>query len=101
MVGEEQNWAAERDWVADPRSLRRELDDSLRRLDVERIDLYQIHWPAEDGTPLDVYWQTLLDFKAEGKVRAIGLSNHTAAQLEAPDPLRHLDPPPPPFSPLP
>jgi len=98
MVWDEHNPAAEPDRVADPRSLRRELEDSLRRLDVERIDLYQIHWPAEDGTPLDVYWQTLLDFKAEGKVRAIGLSNHTAAQLEAAERLGHVDSLQPPFS---
>ena len=55
---------------------------SLRRLGVERIDLYQMHWPAEDGTPIEEYWQTLLDLKAEGKVRAVGLSNHDVAQLD-------------------
>src|SRR5712664_1161779 len=98
MVWDEHDRAAEPLRVADPKSLRPELEGSLRRLDVERIDLYQIHWPAEDGTPLDVYWQTLLDFKAEGKVRAIGLSNHTAAQLEAAERLGHVDSLQPPFS---
>ncbi len=66
-----------------PASIRREVEASLRRLGVERIDLYQMHWPAKDGTPLETYWQALLDLKKEGKVRAVGLSNHSAVQLEA------------------
>jgi aryl-alcohol dehydrogenase-like predicted oxidoreductase len=79
-------------------SLRREVELSLRRLGVERIDLYQMHWPAQDGTPLADYWQTLLDLKAEGKVRAVGLSNHDAAQLAAAEALGHVDTLQPPFS---
>ena len=67
--------------VGAPASIRREVEASLKRLGVERIDLYQMHWPAND-VPLEVYWQTLLDLKKEGKVRAVGLSNHNAAQLE-------------------
>ena len=55
-----------------PASIRRELEASLRRLGVERIDLYQMHWPADDSTPLEEYWQMLLDLKKEGKVRAVG-----------------------------
>jgi aryl-alcohol dehydrogenase-like predicted oxidoreductase len=84
--------------VGAPASIRRELEGSLRRLKVERIDLYQMHWPAEDGTPLEAYWQTLLDLKKEGKVRAVGLSNHTASQLEAAERLGHVDTLQPPFS---
>jgi aryl-alcohol dehydrogenase-like predicted oxidoreductase len=84
--------------VGAPASLRREVEASLRRLRVERIDLYQMHWPAEDGTPLETYWQTLLDLKQEGKVRAVGLSNHTAAQLAAAEKLGHVDTLQPPFS---
>ena len=41
----------------------REVERSLKRLGVEQIDLYQMHWPAEDGTPIEDYWQTLLDLK--------------------------------------
>lgn len=78
-------------------SLGREIDDSLRKLQVERIDLYQMHWPAEDGTPIEVYWQTLLDLKREGKVAAVGLSNPNAAQLAA-EKLGHVDTLQPPFS---
>jgi aryl-alcohol dehydrogenase-like predicted oxidoreductase len=94
----------ERDRTLSPRrvgqaaSLRRELEDSLRRLRVERIDLYQMHWPADDGASLDDYWGTLLQLKAEGKVRAVGLSNHNAAQLESAERLGHVDTLQPPFS---
>jgi aryl-alcohol dehydrogenase-like predicted oxidoreductase len=84
--------------VGAPASLRREIEDSLRRLKVERIDLYQMHWPAEDGTPIEVYWQTLLDLKREGKVAAVGLSNHNTAQLAAAEALGHVDTLQPPFS---
>jgi aryl-alcohol dehydrogenase-like predicted oxidoreductase len=84
--------------VGAPASLKREVEGSLRRLGVERIDLYQMHWPAEDGTPLETYWQALLDLKREGKVRAVGLSNHNAAQLAAAEALGHVDTLQPPFS---
>ncbi len=84
--------------VGAPASLKREVEASLKRLGVERIDLYQMHWPAEDGTPLDVYWQVLLDLKKEGKVRAVGLSNHNVAQLEAAEKIGHVETLQPPFS---
>ena len=84
--------------VGAPASIRQEVEASLRRLGVERIDLYQMHWPAKDGTPLEDYWQTLLDLKKEGKVRAVGLSNHSAAQLETAEQLGHVDTLQPPFS---
>jgi aryl-alcohol dehydrogenase-like predicted oxidoreductase len=57
-----------------------------------------MHWPAEDGTDLADYWQTLLDLKAEGKVRAVGLSNHGIGQLDAAQALGHVDTLQPPFS---
>lgn len=85
-------------YVGDPASIRREVDDSLRRLEMERIDLYQMHWPPQDGTPIDDYWGTLLDLKREGKIRAAGLSNHTVAQLEAAERIGHVDSLQPPFS---
>jgi aryl-alcohol dehydrogenase-like predicted oxidoreductase len=84
--------------VGAPASIRREVEASLSRLGVERIDLYQMHWPAEDGTPIEDYWRTLLDLKQEGKVRAVGLSNHNAAQLEAAEQIGHVDTLQPPFS---
>lgn len=84
--------------VGDPASIRFELEASLRRLGVERIDLYQMHWPAKDGTPIEEYWQELLNLKKEGKVRAVGLSNHNVAQLEAAERIGHVDTLQPPFS---
>jgi aryl-alcohol dehydrogenase-like predicted oxidoreductase len=81
-----------------PDSIRHEVEESLRRLRVERIDLYQVHWPAEDGTPLEDYWQVLLDLRAEGKVRAAGLSNHDLSRLEVAEKLGHVDSLQPPFS---
>lgn len=79
-------------------SLKREVENSLRRLGVERIDLYQMHWPAGDGAPLEEYWQTLLDLKSAGKIRAAGLSNHSAVQLAVAERLGHVDSLQPPFS---
>jgi aryl-alcohol dehydrogenase-like predicted oxidoreductase len=79
-------------------SIRRELDASLRRLRVERIDLYQVHWPPEDGTRLEDYWATMLDLRREGKVRAVGLSNHNVTQLAAAETVGHVQSLQPPFS---
>ncbi len=84
--------------IGDPASIRAECEASLKRLGVERIDLYQMHWPARDGTPIEEYWRALLDLKQEGKVRAAGLSNHNVAQLEAAERVGHVDTLQPPFS---
>jgi aryl-alcohol dehydrogenase-like predicted oxidoreductase len=84
--------------TGNPASLRREVEASLRRLNVERIDLYQMHWPARDGTPIETYWQTLLDMKKEGKVGAVGLSNHNVNQLTVAEKIGHVDTLQPPFS---
>ena len=61
--------------------IRRECEDSLRRLQVEVIDLYQIHWPVEDQD-LEMGWTTMADLKREGKVRHIGVSNFSPSQME-------------------
>lgn len=79
-------------------SVREEVTASLRRLGVERIDLYQVHWPPEDGTPLEEYWSTMDELRREGLVRAIGLSNHDRAQLLAAEKIAHVDSLQPPFS---
>jgi len=62
-------------------SLREELEASLRRLQVETIDLYQIHWPNPDEE-IEEGWQTLAKFKEEGKVRWIGVSNFNVDQMK-------------------
>jgi aryl-alcohol dehydrogenase-like predicted oxidoreductase len=98
LVWDPNNRQASPQQVGSPASIRREVEASLKRLGIERIDLYQMHWPAMDGTPLSAYWQTLLDLKAEGKVRAVGLSNHDAAQLAQAERRGHVDSLQPPFS---
>jgi len=62
-------------------SIRRECEASLRRLKVERIDLYQIHWPEPDED-IEEGWGTMAKLKDEGKVRWVGVSNFNAQQLE-------------------
>jgi aryl-alcohol dehydrogenase-like predicted oxidoreductase len=63
-------------------SIRGEVEDSLRRLSVDVIDLYQIHWPPDpDSLELEEGWSTLADLKREGKVRWIGVSNFNVQQL--------------------
>lgn len=62
-------------------SLRRECEASLGRLGVDRIDLYQIHWPDPDPE-VEEGWETLARLKSEGKIRWIGVSNFNVAQLE-------------------
>lgn len=84
--------------VGAPASIRTEVEASLRRLRAERIDLYQMHWPARDGTPLEEYWQVFTDLKREGKIRAAGLSNHGVSQLEAAERIGMVDAIQPPFN---
>ena len=91
LVWDEADRAALPRRAGNPASVRREVEASLRRLAVERIDLYQMHWPAEDGTPLEDYWGTLLELKVEGKVGAVGLSNHKLSQLETAEGIGHVD----------
>jgi len=63
-------------------SIRGEVENSLRRLSVDAIDLYQIHWPPDpDSAALEEGWSTLANLKREGKVRWIGVSNFNVQQL--------------------
>jgi len=64
-------------------SIRGELEGSLKRLGVDSVELYQIHWPAADEKQTEVGWRTFAKLRAEGKVRHIGVCNFNAAQLEA------------------
>src|SRR5262245_56911352 len=74
----------------DPRSIRREVDASLRRLQTERIDLYQIHWPVwptspaghDPGGSIEDAWGELTRLRNEGKVAFIGVSNFDVGQLK-------------------
>jgi aryl-alcohol dehydrogenase-like predicted oxidoreductase len=78
-------------------SIRREVDDSLRRLQVEAIDLYQIHWPDPD-VDIDEGWSTLSELKREGKVRYIGASNFNVEQLQCAMKIDRVDSLQPPYS---
>jgi aryl-alcohol dehydrogenase-like predicted oxidoreductase len=78
-------------------SIRQEIENSLRRLSVDVIDLYQIHWPPDPDSPaLEEGWSTLAALQREGKVRWIGVSNFNVQQLkraQAIAPVTSLQPP--------
>ena len=82
-----------------PESIRDECEQSLRRLGVERIDLYQVHWPDwTTGTPLEESWGTMAELVDEGKARWIGVSNFDVEQLARCEAVRHVDSVQPPLS---
>jgi aryl-alcohol dehydrogenase-like predicted oxidoreductase len=93
----------ERRWNADgsifpslkAESIRKECEDSLRRLGVEQIDLYQIHWPDPEAE-IEEGWTEMARLKEEGKVRWIGVSNFNVEQMkraQAIAPITSLQPP--------
>jgi aryl-alcohol dehydrogenase-like predicted oxidoreductase len=91
-------WDAERkiDYSLHADSVRRECEASLRRLRVDAIDLYQVHWPADDAAETREGWQTLAELQREGKVRWIGASNFNLDELQAVQsiaPVTSLQPP--------
>jgi aryl-alcohol dehydrogenase-like predicted oxidoreductase len=81
-----------------PESIRKECEDSLRQLGVERIDLYQFHWADEIGTPIEDSWGEMSRLAQEGKIRAAGVSNFTVELLDRCEKIRHVDSLQPPFS---
>jgi aryl-alcohol dehydrogenase-like predicted oxidoreductase len=62
-------------------SIRRECEDSLRRLGIETIDLYQMHWPDPDED-IEEAWEEMARLAEEGKVRCLGVSNFSISQME-------------------
>jgi aryl-alcohol dehydrogenase-like predicted oxidoreductase len=74
-------WNEKREITNSLKQIRREVEDSLRRLQVDAIDLYQIHWPKPDED-IEESWSVMADLKREGKVRWIGVSNFSVAQME-------------------
>lgn len=84
--------------VLKPDSIRRECEASLRRLGVERIDLYQFHWPDETGTRVEESWAEMAKLVQEGKVGAAGVSNFDVSLLDRCEAIRHVDSLQPPFS---
>jgi aryl-alcohol dehydrogenase-like predicted oxidoreductase len=81
-----------------PDFIRRECEASLRRLGVDRIDLYQFHWPDETDTPVEDSWGEMSRLADEGKVGALGVSNFSVELLERCEHVRHVDSLQPPFS---
>ncbi|MBV9257495.1 MAG: aldo/keto reductase [Ktedonobacteraceae bacterium] len=78
-------------------SLRSEVEASLKRLGIDVIDLYQIHWPNPDPD-IEEGWSTLAQLKREGKVRAIGASNFNVEQLRRAQKIAPIDSLQPPYS---
>jgi aryl-alcohol dehydrogenase-like predicted oxidoreductase len=84
------------DHVLKADSIRRECEDSLRRLRVETIDLYQIHWPTDEPGAVEEGWQTMAELQIQGKVRWIGVSNFNVQEMQRAQsiaPVTSLQPP--------
>jgi aryl-alcohol dehydrogenase-like predicted oxidoreductase len=84
--------------VLRPESIRAECEASLRRLGVERIDLFQFHWPDSTGTAVEDSWAEMLRLVEQGKVRVVGVSNFNVALLERCERVGHVGSLQPPFS---
>ena len=78
-------------------SIRRECEASLRRLKVDMIDLYQVHWPQPD-VDIEEGWAEMVRLKKEGKVRYIGVSNFSAEQMRRAQAIAPIDTLQPPYS---
>ena len=98
LVWDERDRMAEAGRVLRPDSISSECEASLRRLGVERIDLYQFHWPDETGTAVEDSWEAMVRLVEQGKVRAAGVSNFDVALLERCEAIRHVDSLQPSFS---
>jgi aryl-alcohol dehydrogenase-like predicted oxidoreductase len=82
-----------------PDTIRFELEQSLKRLGTDHVDLYQFHWPDRaTGTPVEDSWATMAALVEEGKVRWAGVSNFDLPLLERCQRVRHVDSLQPPFS---
>ena len=77
--------------VLTPEHIRKACDASLLRLRTDRIDLYQIHWPADRNTPLEESWDAIAALQDSGKVRFLGVSNFKVKHLAKCEPIRHVD----------
>ncbi len=80
-----------------PKSIFYECEQSLKRMKIDAIDLYQIHWP-DPGKPIEETWNAMAELKKQGKVRAIGVSNFDLDLLKATHAIHPVDSVQPPYS---
>ena len=81
-----------------PHAVRHGIEGSLRRLGLEAVDLFQIHWPDDQGNPVEEAWAEMVKLREEGKARAIGVSNFDPDLLARCEAVGHVDSLQPPFS---
>jgi aryl-alcohol dehydrogenase-like predicted oxidoreductase len=81
-----------------PEEVRKACDASLGRLGIERIDLYQLHWPDDTGVPVEDTWGAITELQDIGKVRCVGVSNFDRSLIERCLTIRHVDSLQPEFS---
>jgi aryl-alcohol dehydrogenase-like predicted oxidoreductase len=74
-----------------PDQVRPACEHSLRRLGLEHLDLYQLHWPDSTGVPVEETWSTMAELADAGLVRAIGVSNFDRDLIERCEAVRHVD----------
>ncbi|MBT3071547.1 aldo/keto reductase [Rhodomicrobium sp. Az07] len=92
------NWRDGKVWRdARPERIRHEIEDSLRRLRTDVIDLYQVHWPDRE-TPFEDTARVFEELRREGKILAIGVSNYAPAEMEAFRKAAQLDAVQPPYN---
>jgi len=77
------------DYRLNAASVRHECENSLRRLRVDAIDLYQVHWPSDRPSETEEGWRELKELRQEGKIRWIGASNFNLEELQA---VQHIAP---------
>jgi aryl-alcohol dehydrogenase-like predicted oxidoreductase len=98
LVWDRRNPMTEPMRILRPASIRAECEASLRRLGVDRIDLYQFHWPDQTGTAIEDSWAEMLRLIEQGKVRLPGVSNFDVSLLERCEAIHHVASLQPPFS---
>jgi aryl-alcohol dehydrogenase-like predicted oxidoreductase len=98
LIWDPRNRMAPARQVLKPESIRKECESSLRRLGIERIDLYQFHWPDEAGTRVEDSWAEMLRLVDAGKIRAAGVSNFDVPLLDRCEAIGHVTSLQPPFS---
>lgn len=84
--------------VVTPSSVRHGIEDSLARLGLDRVDLFQIHWPDDEGHQIEPAWEEMVKIRDEGLAKAVGVSNFDVTLLERCEAIGHVDSLQPPFS---